>query len=198
VTIQPRPFQQPIRIWHGSASSKLSTELAAEYGDPLFSANAMKPVEIYSDLVEHYRERFAFHGHDPATARVAMGVANVVIARNSQDALRVYRELWERLMTRWRKEGFDFPFADFEDWIERSSVLVGSPAQVEDKLARLHARFRNDVVTVGPLGEGLRPADRDTTLDLLATEVIPAIKARIPSPDWGPNGIPAEPARKAG
>src|SRR5664280_694006 len=35
-TTQPRPFQTPtIPVWHGSACSTESREVAAEYGDPL-------------------------------------------------------------------------------------------------------------------------------------------------------------------
>src|SRR5690242_17936295 len=40
----PRPLQPRIRIWHGSATSKASVELAALHGDPLFSANVTNPV----------------------------------------------------------------------------------------------------------------------------------------------------------
>jgi alkanesulfonate monooxygenase SsuD/methylene tetrahydromethanopterin reductase-like flavin-dependent oxidoreductase (luciferase family) len=32
----PRPLQQPIRVWHGSATSRQSVDLAARYGEPLF------------------------------------------------------------------------------------------------------------------------------------------------------------------
>lgn len=42
VTTQSRPYQQQIPIWHGSAASTLSTELAAQYGEPLFSSNSLR------------------------------------------------------------------------------------------------------------------------------------------------------------
>jgi alkanesulfonate monooxygenase SsuD/methylene tetrahydromethanopterin reductase-like flavin-dependent oxidoreductase (luciferase family) len=69
-TTLPRPLQQPIPVWHGSASSTESTELAARFGEPLFSANAFHPTKKYTDLVVHYRERLAAHGHDPACGLV--------------------------------------------------------------------------------------------------------------------------------
>lgn len=71
----PRPLQRPIRVWHGSATSKDSVELAARYGDPLFSANVTNPIEPYAELVDHYRERWAHYGHDPADALVGAGSA---------------------------------------------------------------------------------------------------------------------------
>jgi alkanesulfonate monooxygenase SsuD/methylene tetrahydromethanopterin reductase-like flavin-dependent oxidoreductase (luciferase family) len=55
----PRPLQQPIRVWHGSATSRDSVELAAKWGDPLFSANVTNPIEPYAALVRYYRERWA-------------------------------------------------------------------------------------------------------------------------------------------
>ena len=33
--VWPRPLQRPIRVWHGSATSKASVDLAARYGDLL-------------------------------------------------------------------------------------------------------------------------------------------------------------------
>jgi alkanesulfonate monooxygenase SsuD/methylene tetrahydromethanopterin reductase-like flavin-dependent oxidoreductase (luciferase family) len=43
--VWPRPFQQPIRVWHGSATGKEPADLAARRGDPLFSANVTHPIE---------------------------------------------------------------------------------------------------------------------------------------------------------
>jgi alkanesulfonate monooxygenase SsuD/methylene tetrahydromethanopterin reductase-like flavin-dependent oxidoreductase (luciferase family) len=33
--VWPRPLQRPIRVWHGSATSKESVDLAARYGGPI-------------------------------------------------------------------------------------------------------------------------------------------------------------------
>ena len=73
--VWPRPLQQPIRVWHGSATSRESVDLAARYGDPLFSANVTNPIEPYAELVRYYRERWADYGHDPAAAVVGAGTA---------------------------------------------------------------------------------------------------------------------------
>ncbi|MDH6114623.1 alkanesulfonate monooxygenase SsuD/methylene tetrahydromethanopterin reductase-like flavin-dependent oxidoreductase (luciferase family) [Kitasatospora sp. MAP12-15] len=55
--VWPRPLQQPIRVWHGSATSRESVDLAARYGDPLFSANVTNPIEPYAELVRYFRQR---------------------------------------------------------------------------------------------------------------------------------------------
>jgi alkanesulfonate monooxygenase SsuD/methylene tetrahydromethanopterin reductase-like flavin-dependent oxidoreductase (luciferase family) len=95
-TIEPHPLQQPApRVWHGSATSRRSTELAARWGDPLYSANGLGRVEDYLELVRHYRERLAYHGHDPARAIVAVGVHSPVISTYAT-GLGATREYLER------------------------------------------------------------------------------------------------------
>ena len=87
----PPPRQHPIRVWHGSATSRESVELAARYGDPLFSANVTNPIEPYAELIAYYRERWAAHGHDPADALVGAGTAAFHIAPTSQQAIEEFR-----------------------------------------------------------------------------------------------------------
>src|SRR4051812_29511529 len=84
VTTQPRPFQQPIPVWHGSASSTLSTELAAKYGEPIFSANAFHPLAKYKALIDHYRERWVACGRDPRDAIVGAGAGSLYLARTDR------------------------------------------------------------------------------------------------------------------
>ncbi|MEU3263064.1 LLM class flavin-dependent oxidoreductase [Streptomyces bacillaris] len=95
VTTVPRPHDGLPRIWHGSATSLNSPELAAKHGDPLFTANAIQPREAYAKLIAHYRERFEACGHDPAEARVAAGSGGLLIADSSQAAVAQYKELYE-------------------------------------------------------------------------------------------------------
>ena len=42
-TTTPRPFAGAPRVWHGSATTLTSAALAAKWGDPLFTANAIQP-----------------------------------------------------------------------------------------------------------------------------------------------------------
>jgi alkanesulfonate monooxygenase SsuD/methylene tetrahydromethanopterin reductase-like flavin-dependent oxidoreductase (luciferase family) len=93
--VWPRPLQQPIRVWHGSATSRESADLAVRYGDPLFSASVTNPVEPYADLVRHYRERWAHCGHGPALATVGAGRAGYYAADTSQEAPATFRPVSE-------------------------------------------------------------------------------------------------------
>jgi alkanesulfonate monooxygenase SsuD/methylene tetrahydromethanopterin reductase-like flavin-dependent oxidoreductase (luciferase family) len=89
-----RRVAAPIRVWHGSATSKESVDLAARYGDPLFSANVTNPIEPYAELIRYYRERWAYYGHDPAAIAAGAGTAGYYAERSSQDAIDAYRPVF--------------------------------------------------------------------------------------------------------
>ncbi|GAA3454196.1 LLM class flavin-dependent oxidoreductase [Dactylosporangium matsuzakiense] len=186
--VLPRPLQQPIRIWHGSATSKASVELAAQHGDPLFSANVTNPVEPYEALVRHYRERLAFHGHDPSTALVGAGSAGTYVHEQSQVAIDTYRPIFNARLETFRRFGVEPVFTSIEDAIERSSVLVGSPQQIIDKVHRYHDRLGHEVMHVQADADGLTDKQHRASLELFQAEVAPVLRREIPS---RPLGVPA-------
>ncbi|MFF5078479.1 LLM class flavin-dependent oxidoreductase [Actinoplanes sp. NPDC000266] len=177
----PRPLQQPIRVWHGSATSKESVDLAAQYGDPLFSANVTNPIEPYAELIRYYRERWEHYGHDPADALVGAGSAGFYVARTSQEAVETYRPIYDARIALFRKVGVEPVFPTLEDAIERSSILVGSPQQIIDKVLRYHAEFGHEVMHLHADGDGLTDKQHRATLELFQSEVAPALRKEIPS-----------------
>ena len=172
----PRPLQPEITIWHGSATSRESVELAAAYGDPLFSANVTNPIEPYAELIDYYRERWAYHGHDPAEARVGAGSAGFYVARNSQDAIETYRPIFDARLATFRKLGLQPVFPTLADAIERSSILVGSPQQIIDKIHRYHERFGHEVMHLHADADGLTDKQHRTALELFQSDVAPAVR----------------------
>jgi alkanesulfonate monooxygenase SsuD/methylene tetrahydromethanopterin reductase-like flavin-dependent oxidoreductase (luciferase family) len=181
----PRPLQQPIRVWHGSATSRASVDLAAQYGDPLFSANVTNPIEPYAELIRYYRERWAFHRHDPADALVGAGSAGYYAARTSQEAIETYRPIFDRRLAMFRNAGVQPVFPTLEDAIERSSILVGSPQQIIDKVHRYHAEFGHEVMHLHADGDGLTDKQHRATLELFQSEIAPVLRRDIPSRPLG-------------
>ncbi|MFE6923928.1 LLM class flavin-dependent oxidoreductase [Nocardia sp. NPDC057663] len=177
----PRPWQPRIRIWHGSATSRESVELAARHGDPLFSANVTNPIEPYAELVRHYRERWADHGHDPADALVGAGTAGFHVAPTSQQARAVYAPLFEARLALARKLGHPIVFDTVDDFVSRSSALIGSPEEVIDKVGRYHEQFGHEVIHLSAEREGRADADYLGSLELFQAEVAPELRRRIPS-----------------
>jgi alkanesulfonate monooxygenase SsuD/methylene tetrahydromethanopterin reductase-like flavin-dependent oxidoreductase (luciferase family) len=179
--VWPEPLQRPIRVWHGSATSRESVDLAARYGDPLFSANVTNPIEPYAALVRHYRERWEFYGHDPADAVVGAGTAGYYATPKSQDAVDAYRPVFE---ARQRTPGIPQVFTSVEDFVERSSALIGSPEQVIDKVHRYHEQFGHTVLHLQADAGGLTDAQHRDSLELFQREIAPVLRKEIPDPPW--------------
>ncbi|MGP4004947.1 LLM class flavin-dependent oxidoreductase [Streptomyces sp. 4N124] len=186
--VWPRPYQQPIRVWHGSATSKESVDLAARYGDPLFSANVTNPIEPYAELIRYYRERWEFYGHDPAQIAVGAGTAGLLVTRTSQEAIEVYRPIFEATLAFQRQFGLPVVFESVEDFAERSSALIGSPQQIVDKVQRYHERFGHTVLHLHADANGLTDAQHRASLQLFQSDVAPVLRRDIPDPPfaWEP------------
>ncbi|MBB2894347.1 LLM class flavin-dependent oxidoreductase [Flexivirga oryzae] len=188
--VWPRPFQQPVRVWHGSATSRASVDLAARYGEPLFSANVTNPIEPYAELIDHYRERWAHYGHDPAALTVVAGSAGLSVSSTSQRARSRFAPAFAGYLAAQRRLGVEPVFATIDDYIERSSALIGSPAQVLDKIQRYHERFGHTVLHVGADAQGISEAAHRESLELFAEAVLPALRTDIPDPPvWGPGEL---------
>lgn len=183
-SVRPRPLQSPPRIWHGSATSKGSVELAARSGDPLFSANVSNTIEPYAELIDHYREQWVAHGHDPAMAVVGAGTAGYHVADTSQQAIEEYRPVFLAWIARQGKMGVSPPFADVEDFAERSSALIGSPAQIIDKVHRYQERLGHTILHLHADGDGFTAEQRRRALERFQSEIAPTLRRDIPDPPW--------------
>ncbi|RDG37407.1 LLM class flavin-dependent oxidoreductase [Streptomyces corynorhini] len=186
--VWPRPLQQPIRVWHGSATSKESVDLAARYGDPLFSANVTHTIEPYAELIRHYRERWEHYGHDPARIAVGAGTAGYYAAPTSQRAIADYRPVFEGYLAFQKRIGADPVFPTLEDFVERSSALIGSPQQVIEKVHRYHERFGHTVLHLHADAGGLTDTQHRDALGLFQSDIAPVLRREIPDPPftWGP------------
>ena len=188
----PRPLQNRIRIWHGSATSTDSVDLAARHGDPIFSANVSHPVEPYAELVRHYRQRWEFYGHRPEDALVGAGTAGFYIAATSQEALSAYRPTFEARLAAQRRAGIPVVFDSIEDLVERSSALVGSPEQVIDKVARYHEKLGHEVIHLSADVDGVTVGQQRRSLELFQSDVAPILRERIPSRPLAAQSTPKE------
>lgn len=177
----PRPLQNRIRIWHGSATSKDSVDLAARHGDPIFSANVSNSIEPYAELVRHYRRRWELYGHRPEDALVGAGTAGFYVTRTSQEAISTYRPMFEARLAFARRAGIPVVFESIEDFVERSSALVGSPEQVIDKVGRYHELLGHEVMHLSADADGVTAGQQRRSLELFQSEVAPVLRKAIPS-----------------
>src|SRR5277367_6085119 len=188
----PRPLQSRIRIWHGSATSTDSVDLAARHGDPIFSANVSNTIEPYAALVRHYRERWKFYGHRPEDALVGAGTAGFYVTPTSQEAVATYRPMFEARLAAQRRVGFPVVFESIEDFVWRSSALVGSPEQVIDKVGRYHEQLGHEVMHLSADADGVTVSQQRRSLELFQSDVAPVLRERIPSRPLASQSVPEE------
>ncbi|MER5302772.1 LLM class flavin-dependent oxidoreductase [Streptomyces lasiicapitis] len=190
VTTVPRPYAGPPRVWHGSATSLNSPELAALHGDPLFTANAIQPRAAYAKLIAHYRERFEAYGHDPARAHVAAGSGGLLIADSAERAVSRYRDLYEaRVRQSYRpdlegKAGYNTSFRTIEDAVADGPQLIGSPQQIIDKILGWREVYGHDLQSISVDGFGLSRGEQVETLARFAEEVAPVVRREAGSGLW--------------
>ncbi|MFF3623483.1 LLM class flavin-dependent oxidoreductase [Streptomyces sp. NPDC002467] len=182
--VLPRPFQREVRVWHGSATSRESVDLAARHGDPLFSANVTHPIGPYAELIRHYRERWEHYGHDPAHAVVGAGTAGYHAATTSQRAVAAYRPAFARYLSFHERLGTPPVFPTLEDFVERSSALIGSPQQVIEKVHRYHEEFGHTVLHLQAEPGGLGHEEHRASLELFQSRIAPVLRREIPDPPF--------------
>jgi alkanesulfonate monooxygenase SsuD/methylene tetrahydromethanopterin reductase-like flavin-dependent oxidoreductase (luciferase family) len=187
-TTLPRPFAGAPRVWHGSATTQTSAALAAKWGDPLFSANAIQPRENYKVLIDHYRAEYARHGHDARYAYVAAGAGFLFLADTTQQAQEYFGPIYEKMVEFFNLPGNHTPgnemtFRDIGHAIAEGPVLVGSPQQIIDKILYFHEAFGHDLQSFS-LPTMLPHEQQLEMLERLATEVIPVVRREVPTTLW--------------
>ncbi|MDD9269045.1 LLM class flavin-dependent oxidoreductase [Paenibacillus sp. GCM10023248] len=182
VTVLPRPLQQPIPVWHGSASSTLSTELAAKYGEPIFSSNTFHPLAKYKALIDHYRERWAYYGRDPQDAVVGAGAGSLYLGRTTEEAIGRYRPYYEAFHSTESAKHNQSPFQSLEDNLENGPLLIGSPDRVIEKIMKYHEAFGHEVLSISV--DGLSETEQREQAEWFASEVAPVLRREIPSKVW--------------
>jgi len=178
-TTSPRPFQEKVRIWHGSATSLRSAELAAKHGDPLFSANAIQPKENYKKLIDHYKNAYEQAGHDPAARYVGSGsgAGGVYLADSTKAAIKEFGPVYEALTNRRDVPGNNTPYRSIEHAVQEGPLLVGSPEFVAAKILDYHQSFGHDLQSISlPTTQPF--AAQIQTLERFAKEVIPLVNTQ--------------------
>ena len=188
VTTQPRPFAGAPRIWHGSATTLTSAALAAKWGDPLFSANAIQPRRNYQVLIDHYREEYARHGHDPRYAYVGAGANFLFLADTTQQAREQYGPIYRKMVEFFNLPGNHTPgnemvFRDIDHAIAEGPALVGSPQQIIDKILYFHEAFGHDLQSFS-LPTVLPHEQQLEMLERLSAEVVPVVRQAAPTTLW--------------
>jgi alkanesulfonate monooxygenase SsuD/methylene tetrahydromethanopterin reductase-like flavin-dependent oxidoreductase (luciferase family) len=147
----------------------------------------------YQALIDHYRERWAFYGHDPKDAIVGSGAGSLYLANTAEEAVRRYRPYYDKLMATAAAQHNKPPFKDLDDNIANGPVLVGSADQVIEKILRYHAAYGHQVLSISV--DGLTEAEQREQVERFARDVAPVLRREVPSTVW--DSAVAQPQQRA-
>jgi probable LLM family oxidoreductase len=179
--VYPRPVQEPLPIWVAVGGTPESVVRAGSLGLPMALAIIGGLPERFVPLVNLYRRAAALAGHDPA--RMSLGInSHGHVASSSQQAADEFFPSYAAVMNAIGRErgwsGIDR--SDFEALRSpRGALLIGSPAEVVDKILFEHQLFGHQrflmQISVGAMSH--RTVLR--SIELFATEVAPRVRQEI-------------------
>ena len=173
-TATPRPLDGvPPFVWHGSIRSPEIAEQAAFFGDGFFANHIFWPKQHFVRLVEHYRTRFADHGHGrPDQAIVGLG-GPVFMRERSQDAVREFRPYFDNAPVYGHGPSL-------EEFMDQTPLSVGSPQEVIDKTLTFREHFgdyQRQLFLIDHAGLPLSTVLEQ--LDLLGERVVPVLREEM-------------------
>ena len=178
VGVYPRPLQEHLPIWVAVGGTPASADRAGRHGLALYFAILGQP-RRFVELANRYRAAGAKAGHEHLRVGVT---SHVHVARTSQGARDDFYPYYSRYIGQNMPAARGVPLDRdaFESWAAPEGALfVGSPAEIVDKILFEHDLLGHDrfLAQVG-LG-GLPFADTAAAVELLATEVLPAVERAL-------------------
>jgi probable LLM family oxidoreductase len=179
--IYPRPLQDPLPIWVAVGGTPESVIRAGKLGLPLTLAIIGGQPERFAPLIKLYRNALDAHGHDPATARIAINT-HAFVAETSAKADSAFAASYLQMMNRIGRER-GWPPAGREQYealrAPSGALAVGSPEQVAEKILFEHELFGNQRY-IGQMSVGaVAHADVMRSIELFGTEVAPVVRAEV-------------------
>ena len=176
--VYPRSLQEPLPVWIAVGGTPQSVVRAATRGLPMALAIIGGTPERFVPLVELYRQAARAAGHDPTQLPVGIN-SHTYVAPTSQQAREEFFPAYATMMNRIGAErGWSaMTRAQFEALCSpRGALLVGSPAEVVEKILFEHELFGHQrflaQISVGPLPH----AQVLRAVELLGAEVAPAVR----------------------
>ena len=181
--IYPRPVQEQLPVWIAVGGTPASVVRAGRHGLPLYLAILGQP-ERFVPLADLYRHSGADTGRDAATLSVGV-TSHFYVEHTSQGARDTFYPYYSRYIgdNMPAARGQHLPRDAFDAWAgPHGALFAGSPQEVIDKILWEHELLGHDrfLAQIG-LG-GLPFADTARSIELLATEVLPAVRRETTSP----------------
>ncbi|MGW5655059.1 LLM class flavin-dependent oxidoreductase [Streptomyces humi] len=176
VTVQPRPLQPKPPLWISGGVGSESVRLAVEHGLPLVVGTTAREPDRFVPVFDEYRTLWQESGRTEPPGRLG-AASHVFVAESSQRARTVWASYINNYLTV-KKPGtthFTVP-PDFDAYIgDNGPAICGSPAEVVDKLGRLHELWGHDLHLLAIDVGGIPYAEVQAATELTAAEVLPQV-----------------------
>ncbi|MER5431333.1 LLM class flavin-dependent oxidoreductase [Streptomyces sp. NPDC002588] len=176
VTVQPRPLQPKPPLWISGGVGSESVQLAVEHGLPLVVGTTAREPGTFVPVFAAYRTLWQESGRTDPPGRLG-AASHVFVAESSQRARAVWASYMDNYLTV-KKPGtthFTTP-PDFDTYIgDNGPAICGSPAEVVDKLGRLHELWGHDLHLLAIDVGGIPYAEVQAATELTAAEVLPQV-----------------------
>jgi probable LLM family oxidoreductase len=179
VAVHPAPVQHPIPVWLAVGGTPGSFVRAGRLGLPLALGIVGGSPADFAPAIARYRRALREGGHPQLPVAITQ---HGFVARTTRAAADIYYPADAEVMNRiGRERGFP-PTSrpEFERKILRDGAyLVGSPAQVVDKILYQHEVFGHQRTLLQLAIGSVRHADLMRAIELLGTEVAPAVRSAL-------------------
>jgi probable LLM family oxidoreductase len=179
--ILPRPHSEKLDIWIATGGNPESSMRAGYLGLPINYAVIGGYPEQFAPLAALYRQSAQKAGHDATDLKVAVSGPGF-LAPTSQEAKDTLFPYWKSSMTKIAAErGFTAPSRLGYDTqtAKRGAIFAGSPNEVADKIVALHEHLGYDRHCLQMDWSGVPHALVMRSIELLATEVLPQVRAAL-------------------
>jgi len=186
-TPAPRPLDGvPPFVWQATSRSSEITDQAAFFGNGFFASNMIACIPQFARLVALYREKYEEYGHGRADQAIVSLGGHVFVAKNSQDAINQFRPFFNASTV--------YSGLSLEDTIAGTSLAVGSPQQVTEKILSYresYGDYQRQMFWIDQMG--LSQATVMDQLDILGTQIVPVLRREFEA--LRPLGVPSDPPR---
>ncbi|UNK17882.1 LLM class flavin-dependent oxidoreductase [Paenibacillus sp. N3/727] len=173
-TIIPQPQNEQMPIWRAVGGPPASAIKAGYAGVPMMLTTLGGPAVNFKIAVDAYREAAQKSGFDSSTLPIAT-TSLFYTAETSQDALREYYPHIDSGMMALKGSGYPKQqFAQATD--HRDALMIGSPQQIIEKMLYQYELYGHQRF-MAQIDFGGLPFEKIVkNIELIATEIMPAIK----------------------
>ncbi|MDQ1287313.1 MAG: hypothetical protein QG622_878 [Actinomycetota bacterium] len=177
--VHPRAQQNPLPVWMAAGGTAHSIARAGYLGLPLALAVIGGQPARFAPLLRLYRRSADEGGHAPVTTPIGLNLHGF-IADTSQAADDILFSGYRRAMSRIGTERGFGPFTReaFDDGRGPGGhLLVGSPAEVAERILQIHETLRPQRLLIQLDVGGIPHAQLMRSIELFGREVAPAVRA---------------------